>query len=83
MGTARACCGDLGQLQMFHQAVHPSGTGGNAIITLKDISGFVGAEALVVIRINMKNQGGQALVLLDAGRGFCGKMLIISAAVYP
>lgn len=54
-----------------------------AIITLKDIGGLVCAEPLVVIRMDMENQGRDVLILPDTRSGFGREMLIISASVDP
>lgn len=54
-----------------------------AIITLKDIGGLACAEPLVVIRMDMENQGRDVLVLPDRRSGFGREMLVISASVDP
>jgi len=41
----------------------------NAIITQKDVGGFVSFEALPVIRMDMENQGSNMLILLIRGAG--------------
>ena len=68
---------------MFHQPVHSADTDVNAIITQKDVGGFVSSEALPVIRMDMENQGSNMLVLPDTGRGLWREMLVISASVDP
>ena len=54
---------------MFHQPVHSADTDVNAIITQKDVGGFVSSEALPVIRMDMENQGSNMLVLPGTGSG--------------
>ena len=54
-----------------------------AIITLKNIGDFVSSKPLVVIRMNMENQGGDMLIFPDTRSGFRREMLVISASVDP
>lgn len=52
-----------------------------AIITLKNISDFVCSESLVVICVDMKNQGRNMLILSDTWCRFRREMFVISASV--
>lgn len=71
----------LRQLQGFHQAVHSSHTDVDAIITCKNISDLIGAETLVIIGINVEDQGSDLLVFPDSGSSFIGEVLVVGAPV--
>ena len=68
---------------MSHQPVHSADADAYAIITLKNIGDFISSETLVVIRMNMENQGGDMLIFPDTRSGFRKEMLVISASVDP
>ncbi len=41
---------------MLHQAVHSADTDANAIVTLQDISGLVGAESFIIVCVDMQDK---------------------------
>lgn len=71
----------MGQLQSFHQVVHSSDTDMDAIITLENKGNFICSEPLVVVGVNMENQGKNILILPDAGSRLSGEMFIVGVFV--
>lgn len=77
----RPISGHFRKLQLFHQSVHSADTDVYAIITLKNIGDLVSSESLVVICMDMKNQGRDPLIFSDTKSGLSRKVLVISASV--
>ena len=75
-------CGHLRELQFFHQAVHSANADVNAIITLQKVSNLIGTKTLVVIRINVQDQGSDVLVFTRARCRLGTEVLVIGTSVY-
>lgn len=65
----------------FHQSVHSSDADAYAIITLKDVSNFIGTKTFSVVNVNLKNQLGDLLIYFGAISRLGMVMLVISASV--
>lgn len=77
----RLAGGDLGEIHRSHQPVHSTYADVNAIVTLENVSDLVGADSLVVISIDLKDDPLDILILLDAGSRNLAEMLVVSAPV--
>lgn len=69
------------QMHRAHQAVHSSDADADAIVALEDMMDFVGAKALVVISINIKDKASKILIKRNTGSRRGIKMFIVSASV--
>ena len=67
--------------ESFHQSVHSSDADAYAIITLKDVSNFIGTKTFSVVNVNLKNQHGDLLIYFGAISRLGMVMLVISASV--
>lgn len=72
----------MGQLHGFHQAVHSADTDMDAIITGKNMSDFVSADPLAVVRVDAEDEPPDLLVLDSSCSRSRMKMFVVGAAVY-
>lgn len=63
--------------------VHSSDTGGNAIVTPKNVSDFICTKTLVVIGMDFENCFCDFLIFLVAVCQLGIEMLVVGVAVYP
>lgn len=69
------------KLHAVHQPVHSANADVNAIITLENELYFIGAEALIIIRIDMKDKAFDKLVSRYTRGSLGAEMLVKRASV--
>lgn len=78
----RLAGGHFGKFHAAHQPVHSANADADAIIAPEDVRNLVCPKTFVIVRIDLKNDSLNVLVLLNSGGKILAEMLVISAPVY-